>query len=415
MTDFEIRAMNPADIDAAVDLALAQGWRDRRAFYALTLRTRSCQPLVGVLDGRVVATGLATVSAPVGWLGAVIVDEAVRGRGLGRAMTEELRRRLRAAGCETLALVATAAGQPLYERMGFRVVTHYRQMEGDHLDAAPEAPAGARLRPLTTDDLPRVFELDRLATAEDRRAVLAELASAGGWVLESAAGASAGLAADAAAGQATRPEAGVAAGLAAGATASAAPGLAAGATASAAAGLAADAAAGQATRPEAGVAAGLAAGATASAAPGLAAGATASAAAGLAADAAGGLAADAAGGLAARHEAGQAADEAGGLATRHEAGPPPGLRGFLLPSDRAYAAIVAPAFQDGLCLLELHRHLAPSGGHARAAIPEEHAAAWHELEARGWRHAWLAPRMQEGPDVPWHPTWIWSLINSAMG
>jgi ribosomal protein S18 acetylase RimI-like enzyme len=335
MTDFEIRAMNPADIDAAVDLALAQGWRDRRAFYALTLRTRSCQPLVGVLDGRVVATGLATVSAPVGWLGAVIVDEAVRGRGFGRAMTEELRRMLRAAGCETLALVATAAGQPLYERMGFRVVTHYRQMEGDHLDAAPEAPEGARLRPLTTDDLPRVFELDRLATAEDRRAVLAELASAGGWVLESAADATAGLAADAAAGHATRPEAGGAAGLAAGTTASAAAGLAA----------------------------------------------------------------DAAGGLAARHEAGQAA----------------GLRGFLLPSDRAYAAIVAPAFQDGLCLLELHRHLAPSGGHARAAIPEEHAAAWHELEARGWRHTWLAPRMQEGPDVPWHPTWIWSLINSAMG
>ena len=236
MTDFEIRAMNPADIDAAVDLALAQGWRDRRAFYALTLRTRSCQPLVGVLDGRVVATGLATVSAPVGWLGAVIVDEAVRGRGFGRAMTEELRRRLRAAGCETLALVATAAGQPLYERMGFRVVTHYRQMEGDHLDAAPEAPEGARLRPLTTDDLPRVFELDRLATAEDRRAVLAELASAGGWVLESAADATAGLAADAAAGHATRPEAGGAAGLAA----------------DAAGGLAADAAAGQATRPEAG-------------------------------------------------------------------------------------------------------------------------------------------------------------------
>jgi hypothetical protein len=283
MTAFQIREMAPADVDAAVDLALAQGWRNRRAFYALTLRTRACQPLVGVLGSRVVATGLATVGTPVGWLGAVIVDEEVRGCGYGRAMTEELRRRLRAAGCETLALVATAAGQPLYERMGFRIATHYRQMEGDHLAAAPEAPDGSRLRPMTPADLTRVLELDRLATAEDRRDVLTELAAVGGWVLEDT------------------------------------------------------------------------------------------------------------------------------------AGPAAGLRGFLLPSDRAYAAIVAPGFRDGLCLLELHRHLAAPDGHARAAIPDEHPAAWRELEARGWRHTWLAPRMLDGPDVLWRPTWIWGLINSAMG
>jgi len=92
-----------------------------------------------------------------------------------------------------------------------------------------------------------------------------------------------------------------------------------------------------------------------------------------------------------------------------------GLRGFMLPSDRAYAAIVAQRFEDGLFLLDLHRHLAPPDGHARAAIPDDHAAAWRELEAHGWRPTWLAPRMLQGPDVPWRPQWIWGLINSAMG
>ena len=105
----------------------------------------------------------------------------------------------------------------------------------------------------------------------------------------------------------------------------------------------------------------------------------------------------------------------GGWVLEDTAGPAAGLRGFLLPSDRAYAAIVAPGFRDGLCLLELHRHLAAPDGHARAAIPDEHPAAWRELEARGWRHTWLAPRMLDGPDVLWRPTWIWGLINSAMG
>ena len=76
---------------------------------------------------------------------------------------------------------------------------------------------------------------------------------------------------------------------------------------------------------------------------------------------------------------------------------------------------VAQRFEDGLFLLDLHRHLAPPDGHARAAIPDDHAAAWRELEARGWRPTWLAPRMLQGPDVPWRPQWIWGLINSAMG
>ena len=279
MPAFEIRDMTGADVGASVALALAQGWRDRRAFYGFVLRTPTCQPLVGVVEGRVVATGVATANGRVGWLGAVVVEEAVRGRGYGRAVTDELRRRLLAAGCETLSLVATPAGRPLYERMGFRLATHYHQMEGDHLPEAPEPPDGARLRPMKPEDLPAVAELDRLATAEDRRAALTELANSSGWVLEDAAG----------------------------------------------------------------------------------------------------------------------------------------LRGFMLPSDRAYAAIVAQRFEDGLFLLDLHRHLAPPDGHARAAIPDDHAAAWRELEARGWRPTWLAPRMLQGPDVPWRPQWIWGLINSAMG
>ena len=44
MSAFEIRDMTPADVDAAVGLALAQGWRDRRLFYDMVLRTPSCQP-----------------------------------------------------------------------------------------------------------------------------------------------------------------------------------------------------------------------------------------------------------------------------------------------------------------------------------------------------------------------------------
>ena len=277
--EFQLRAMTTADVDAAVQLALAQGWRNRSLFYEFVLRVPAAQALVGVVDGRVVATGLATVNGPVGWLGAIIVSAEFRGRGFGRAMTEELMRRLRAAGCETLSLEATDQGRPMYERMGFRLATRYHQLQADHLDERPLPPPGAHVRPLRRADLPAVCALDRLATAEDRSAALEVLAEAGGWAL----------------------------------------------------------------------------------------------------------------------------DRDGSLA------------GFLLPAERAYGVVIAPRPEDGLYLLDLHRFLVPPGAHVRAGVPHEHEAAWRELQSRGWQETWRAPRMLQGPDIPWRPEWIWGQINSAMG
>ena len=259
---FELRELTAADVDAAVALATAQGWRDRRRFYDLVLRTSTCQALAGVLGGRLIATGLATSNGPVGWLGAIVVAAEFRRRGIGRAMTEELCRRLRAAGCRTLSLEATEAGRPMYEKMGFRLATHYHQLQADHLSERPVEPEGAHARRLASADLPGIFELDRLATAEDRAVPLRMLAdSSGGWVLERG----------------------------------------------------------------------------------------------------------------------------------HS------LAGFLLPAERAYGAIVAPAFDDGLFLLDLHRWIVPEGAHVRAGIPDEHGAAWRELRARGWQETWQAPRLLLGP------------------
>ncbi|MGD0248254.1 MAG: GNAT family N-acetyltransferase [Candidatus Limnocylindrales bacterium] len=284
---FEIRAMTADDVGAAVALAHAQGWRDRHDFYEFVLRVPTCQALVGTLEGRVVATGLGTVSLPVGWVGAIVVAAQERRRGIGRAMTEEICTRLRAAGCETLSLEATDLGRPMYERMGFRLVAHYHQLQAGHLPERPAVPDGARVRRLEPADLPAVYTLDRQATSEDRSAPLTVLAESGGWVLEEEVPAT--------------------------------------------------------------------------------------------------------------------------------PGPGSGLRGFLLPTERAYGAVIAPRTEDGIYLLDLHRYLVAPGAHVRAGVPDEHEAALRELEARGWKETWRAPRMLLGPDVPWRPDWIWGQLNSAMG
>ncbi len=273
------RPMTPADIPRACELALEAGWRSRKDFYELALRLPSCQPLVGEVDGAVVATGVATVSGRVGWVGTIVVALDQRGRGLGRAMTEAVMDRLREAGCETFALIATELGRPLYEKLGFRVQSMLHLMQSDRLPDPPEPPAGSRIHLLEPVDLPSVFALDASATGEDRRTLLTALAANGGRILE---------------------------------------------------------------------------------------------------------------------RDGE-------------------LRGYWLPSDRGYGPVIASDRDDGLCLLDVHRHMAREGGFARAAIPDENEAGWRALASRGWHDNALWPRMILGADVAWKADWIWGQINFAMG
>ena len=183
MNQLQIRDMTAADVDAAAALYRSGGWGERRPFLEKLLKCPSCQLMVGIRDGAVVATGLATVNGPVGWVGSIFVDPALRSQGLGRAITDAACARIDAAGCTTQALIAAESGRPLYEKMGFWIDGWYQILEALPLEAAPTPPRGTTLRPIRPDDIDRIGELDRRATGEDRRVLLGGLA-VGGWLLE---------------------------------------------------------------------------------------------------------------------------------------------------------------------------------------------------------------------------------------
>jgi ribosomal protein S18 acetylase RimI-like enzyme len=176
-----IRPMTTPDAEPAAALISSGGWGDRSGFFAHVARSAACRPLVAVLDGEIVGTGVGTVNGPVGWVGTIFVAPDARRRGLGRALTEAVIDRLEAAGCRTLLLVASAQGRPLYERLGFDVQTHYHTLEAPGLTsegatgAAPPTEAAGqerRVRPFRSADLPALARLDRAATGEDREHLL---------------------------------------------------------------------------------------------------------------------------------------------------------------------------------------------------------------------------------------------------
>jgi ribosomal protein S18 acetylase RimI-like enzyme len=187
--------MTPADIEPVSAAILADDWGDRRAWFEFAVSSPHIRTFVAEdARGAAIGTGVATMNGPVGWIGTIWVAPPWRGQGVGRALTEAPIAAAEAAGCRTLVLVATAAGQPLYERLGFAVQTWYHTMDAPPWSGPPDPSALAgsgpaarerrrRVRAWRPDDLDAMAALDLAATGEDRRHLLAAFASPTGTLV----------------------------------------------------------------------------------------------------------------------------------------------------------------------------------------------------------------------------------------
>ena len=171
-----IRPMTPADVGPATAAILRADWGDRRAYLDFVTGHAETHPFVADADGSIVGTGVVSLHGPVAWIGTIWVDPAFRGRGVGLALTHATIETAVQASCRTLVLVATDAGRPMYERLGFEVQTWYRTLEAPGLDGEAVDP---RIHPFRPWDLAPMVALDAAATGEDRAHLLRAFATPG--------------------------------------------------------------------------------------------------------------------------------------------------------------------------------------------------------------------------------------------
>lgn len=160
----------PEHLDGALRLSRAAGWPHRREDWALAASISL--GVAATEGGEVVATALATPYGPVAMANMIIVDSRARGRGLGRQVMERAMALVQPAAWR---LVATEAGLPLYEKLGFVPRGEVRQHQGGVASFAPPA----RVRWAEAADLPGIAAMDRAASGADRSALLAVLAALG--------------------------------------------------------------------------------------------------------------------------------------------------------------------------------------------------------------------------------------------
>lgn len=187
----DIREMRPEDLDFAASLTADEGWlnRDTCEFQMLYAHDPSGCFVAeeGGPGGRQrVGMVVATPYGAAGFIGYLIVVPSRRGLGLGRALLEHGLDYLRRRGAPSVLLDGTAAGVPLYEKVGFRTVAKSLRLKRDGGAAAgttdapadPGVAASPRVRPMEPTDLLAVLELDRAAFLGDRGLFLDRLLTA---------------------------------------------------------------------------------------------------------------------------------------------------------------------------------------------------------------------------------------------
>jgi GNAT superfamily N-acetyltransferase len=168
----DFQPMGPQHLDGAHSLSSQAGWPHRLEDWQMLLHLSEGRVLVDV--GRVLATIFLTpYGTDVATINMVIVDESLRGRGIGKALMQET---LTLAGKRECRLVATADGLPLYRKLGFVETGEILQHQGP-LALVPARPEGVDWADLADRD--QILALDRDALCADRHRLIETLMAHG--------------------------------------------------------------------------------------------------------------------------------------------------------------------------------------------------------------------------------------------
>ena len=198
--ELQLDGLTNADVPAAAALSAAIGWNQDEADWRRLVALHPEGGVAARVAGRLVGTatligypqaasgfrpssagGKAANRGSLAWLGMVISDPALRGQGIGSAVTDAALARWEAhwgtASGSVIGLDATEFGAPLYRRRGFESVASIERWAGELERPTTEGAAETSVSPAQPSDLAALRALDLAATGVDRSALLNYLAA----------------------------------------------------------------------------------------------------------------------------------------------------------------------------------------------------------------------------------------------
>ncbi|MBN1620074.1 GNAT family N-acetyltransferase [candidate division WOR-3 bacterium] len=167
------------DDKTSLRLLQPEGWGDIVPAFEFYASKEFCRPVKLTEGSGIIAVGAAIIFENIAWLAHIIVRNDKRNKGLGRKIVDDLLEIT--SGCESVSLIATELGFPLYEKAGFREQTEYVFFEAEKQTEIQNSDSS--IRQLTQEDIKDVLKMDTRITGEKRRELLLDKLS-GGFVLK---------------------------------------------------------------------------------------------------------------------------------------------------------------------------------------------------------------------------------------
>lgn len=170
-----VRRWKRTDLGCIAESIAREGWGHsiRDVERCWSLEPHGC--FLAVIHGAPVGHVFSICYGNLGWIGLLIVDPKVRGRGVGSVLMEAAVSYLHEAGCRLVRLEAVEKAVPLYQRFGFRREFDSLRFRGQLASLTKPGSSGSEFRKMLEEDLANVGRFDARYFGADRLRVLRSL------------------------------------------------------------------------------------------------------------------------------------------------------------------------------------------------------------------------------------------------
>lgn len=164
-----LRQLHDADIPAGLRLGAQNGWNQLEADWRRPLDLQPELCYAAEFAGQVVGTACACIFEQVAWINLVLVDQQMRGQGIGTRLMELILNDLDTRQIPSIRLDATPLGRPIYEKLGFNAEYELGRFSGT---LAAKTPWPDTVLRATPEHLPALQRLDEQITRTPRGRLL---------------------------------------------------------------------------------------------------------------------------------------------------------------------------------------------------------------------------------------------------
>jgi GNAT superfamily N-acetyltransferase len=161
----EIGSLQQEDVNLLSNLQ-PPGWGDLIPVFDFYTKSDFCFPIKITVDSKIAGIGTAIIHHDTCWLAHIIVHEEHRNKGIGKLITETLVEFSQSRKCNTINLIATELGAPVYEKVGFETETEYIFFKDIKPD--PTWAIAPEIKSITEIFLEQIIFLDKQISQEDR-------------------------------------------------------------------------------------------------------------------------------------------------------------------------------------------------------------------------------------------------------